>query len=68
MKEADTKWSEDLKQTETGRSLIEQKLDIVRAYMHDTWNIDIDELRDCILRRQDNVTRGMVDLTDLTVE
>ena len=68
MKEADTKWSDDLKQTETGRSLIEQKLDIVRAYMHDTWNIDLDELRDCILRRQDNVTRGMVDLTDLTVE
>ena len=68
MTEADTKWSGDPDQTDTGRSLIEQKLDIVRAYMHDTWNIDIDELRDCILRRQDNVTRGMVDLTDLTVE
>ena len=68
MTEADTKWSGDPDQTDTGRSLIEQKLDIVRAYMNDTWGIDIDELRDCILRRQDNVTRGMVDLTDLTVE
>jgi len=65
---ADTKWSEDPSQTETGRALIEQKLDIVRAYMFDTWGIDMDELRDCILRRQANVTNGLVDLTDITVD
>ena len=68
LEEADGLWEGDAQQTETGRSLIEQKLDIVRAYMNDTWGIDIDELRDCILRRQQNVTTGLVDLTDLTVE
>ena len=68
MQAADTKWSEDPSQTETGRALIEQKLDIVRAYMFDTWGIDMDELRDCILRRQANVINGLVDLTDITVD
>ena len=65
---ANTTWEENPDQTETGRALIEQKLDIVRAYMFDTWHIDLDQLRDCILRRQDNITAGLIDLTDLTVE
>jgi substrate import-associated zinc metallohydrolase lipoprotein len=67
MEAADTMYVADTKQTETGRALIEQKLDIVRAYMHDTWGIDMDILRECILRRQKNVTDGLVDLNDLTV-
>jgi substrate import-associated zinc metallohydrolase lipoprotein len=65
---ANTTWDGDPDQTETGRAFIEQKLDIVKAYMFDTWHIDLDELRDCILRRQTNVTEGLIDLTDLTVE
>lgn len=68
MKAADTMWADDLNQTQTGRELIEQKLDIVRAYMHDTWGIDIDELRDCILRRQGDVVNGKISLTDLNVD
>jgi substrate import-associated zinc metallohydrolase lipoprotein len=68
LKAADTMWDEDPDQTLTGRVLIEQKLDIVRAYMSETWNIDMDVLRDCILRRQSNITAGLVDLYDLTVE
>ena len=68
MQAADTKWEDDKDQSQTGRALIEQKLDIVRAYMNDTWKIDIDKLRDCILRRQDNVMAGYVDLLDLTVD
>lgn len=68
MAAANTTWSGDTEQTETGRALIEQKLDIVRAYMWDTWSIDMDELRDCILRRQGNVTSGLVDLYDITVD
>ena len=31
--------------------LINAKLDIVRSYMQDAWDIDIDELRDVVLRR-----------------
>ena len=68
MKKAETMYEDDLDQTQTGRVLIEQKLDIVRAYMNDTWGIDIDELRDCILRRQGDVASGLIDLTSLTVD
>ena len=68
MKAAETMYEDDKDQSQTGRELIEQKLDIVRAYMHDTWNIDLDQLRDCILRRQANITDGLINLTDLTVE
>ena len=67
MKAAETKWSEDANQTQTGRILIEQKLDITRDYMRTVWNIDLDELRDCILRRQLDITSGKIDLTDLTL-
>ena len=67
MKAADEKWSEDPDQVQTGRVLIEQKLDITRDYMFSTWNIDLDQLRDCILRRQVDITSGKIDLTDLTV-
>ena len=68
MEAADDVWEEDLEQKQTGKALIEQKLDIVRAYMNDTWQIDIDKLRDCILRRQANIVDGLVNLTDLTVD
>ena len=43
------------------------KIDIVRKYMADTFGIDIDKLRSAILRRQDEVMAGMVDLTSLEV-
>ena len=68
MKAAESTWDEDLDQNQTGRALIEQKLDIVRDYMYSTWNIDIDELRDCILRRQLDITSGQINLTDLTLK
>lgn len=37
---------------EAGKALIEAKLDIVRTYFQNVWNIDLDELRDEILARQ----------------
>ncbi len=40
---------------QTGRLLIQQKIDIVRRYMTDTWNIDIDQLRKEVLRRQNEI-------------
>ena len=39
----------------TGRPLLEQKNDIMRAYMLSTWDIDIDELRRVVLRRQNEI-------------
>lgn len=35
----------------TGASVIQEKLDLVRSYMKDSWNLDIDKLRDAVLRR-----------------
>ena len=45
-----------------GATLIESKIDIVRNYMQDSWNIDIDVLRDIINRRMADVVAGKVDL------
>lgn len=38
-----------------GRPLLEQKNDIMRAYMLSTWDINIDELRKVVLRRQNEI-------------
>ena len=43
------------------------KIELVRKYMAETFNIDIDALRAAILRRQEEVMSGMVDLTSLEV-
>ena len=66
------KWMEEAAKTtnedgETGRQLIEKKLEIVRAYMHESWNIDLDDMRTEIHRRQNDVISGKIDLTDLNV-
>lgn len=65
-------WMEEAAKTtnedgETGRQLIEKKLEIVRAYMHESWNIDLDDMRTEIHRRQNDVISGKIDLTDLNV-
>lgn len=52
---------------EEGKGLIDQKLRIVRTYMLDAWNIDIDKLRSSILSREADIVNGNVDLEDLTI-
>lgn len=51
-----------------GRDLIEQKLDIVRNYMSEMWNVDIDELRESILRREQDIVDGKIDLFDVKIK
>ena len=49
-------WSDMLKAAGTdGSAIIKQKFDIVYNYMKNTWGIDLDELRDIILRRQSEI-------------
>lgn len=62
MKEAETEGVED-----DGRSRIETKLQYVRSYMDEAFGIDIDRLRSVILRRQQEVMAGQVDLTNLDI-
>jgi substrate import-associated zinc metallohydrolase lipoprotein len=40
-----------------GAALITEKLDIVRSYMKDSWNIDIDDVRDVVLRRASEISK-----------
>lgn len=68
MVEPDSTWNAWMKQAgEDGAALINQKLEIVKDYYLNTWNIDLDKMRKSIWRRQDDVMKGRVSLTDLTV-
>lgn len=53
------------KDPKKGRDLLEQKLTIMRNYMQDQWNIDIDALRETVLQRERDVVNGKVDLKSL---
>ena len=48
--------------------LIEAKLDIVRNYMLDNFNIDIEVLRATVLRRQEDIFSGQVDLHSIEIK
>lgn len=48
-----------------GARIIAAKLDIVKNYMLSTFNIDLDQLRSSIQRRQKQVVSGYIDLTTL---
>ncbi len=50
------------------QAAILQKLDIVMTYMKGQYNIDMDELRAVLQRRQNDVAAGKIDLSDLTVK
>ena len=46
------KWNDRLQRAGTkGASLINQKIALIKSYMKNLWNIDIDDLRDVVLRR-----------------
>lgn len=49
----------------TGAAIIDQKLQFVKEYMTSQWDIDLDELRDAVNRRMDNVVNGTLDLTPI---
>lgn len=61
-------WDSQVKAAGDGADAIIAKLDIVKAYFRDSWKIDLDVLRNTILRRQNDVVLGKVDLTDLTIK
>jgi hypothetical protein len=51
-----TKWNERLQRAGTkGASLINQKIAIIKSYMQNSWNINLDDLRDSVLRRGKNL-------------
>lgn len=61
-------WDAQLTEAEAaGSSLITNKLDIVKSYMKTTFDIELEDLRSAVLRRQDDVIDGLVDLTSLEI-
>ena len=56
-------WAGQVAGAGSGGDAISAKITIVKSYMQDTFGIDLDGLRDVILRRQDEVMDGRVDLT-----
>ena len=52
----------------TGAGFLAKKIEIVRNYMLKGFNIDIDKLRDDVLKREDEIVSGKVDLTDLSIK
>lgn len=53
---------------EQGRIYINKKLDLVRDYLRDGFNIDLDELRATLMRRQKDVEEGKIDLTSVEIK
>lgn len=62
-------WNETLADAPSAsRIALLQKLEKVRNYMLENFDIDIDELRNVIQRRQKDIENGRIDLSDLTVK
>lgn len=65
---SDDTWNGFISRAGAGAPIILQKLALVKTYMQESWNIDIDDLRHTILRREADVAAGKIDLSDLSVE
>lgn len=59
------KWNGILKAAGEGGAIIQSKFDIIYNYMINSWNIDLDELRTVILRRESEIPT--LDLKDITL-
>lgn len=59
-------WEKIMKQAgDSGAAILSMKLEIIRSYMQNSWNIDLDQLRDVIQRRVDDVISGKIDIDSL---
>ena len=61
-------WDAQIEKAGEKGHLINAKLDIVRSYMRDSFDIDIDILRATVLRRQQDVFDGQVDLHSIEIK
>ena len=61
-----TQWKSKLTLAgEDGAAIITRKIELIRKYMQTAWGIDIDELRDVLQRRINDVVAGKIDITSL---
>jgi substrate import-associated zinc metallohydrolase lipoprotein len=61
-----TEWAAFMTQAGTsGAAILDQKLEMIKTYFTNEWNIDLDELRDIVNRRMDDVCNGILDLSPI---
>ena len=59
-------WTSKLKLAgDEGAAIIERKIELIRKYMLTAWDIDIDELRDVLQRRINDVVAGKIDIVSI---
>ena len=59
-------WTSKLKLAgDEGAAIIERKIELIRKSMLTAWDIDIDELRDVLQRRINDVVAGKIDIASL---
>lgn len=58
-------WNTWMNRAGSGALVIQAKLEIVRKYLQDNFNLDLDILRNEIAARQNALSRGQVDLLDI---
>ena len=62
-------WEKQMEEAgEVGRMYIKKKLDIVKSYVLDEFNIDLDQLRSTLMRRQKDIEGGKIDLTSVEIK
>lgn len=61
-------WDAQISTPGCNAAAIKSKLDLVRSYMDEVWNIDLEQLREVVLRREAEVVAGSVDLNDITID
>lgn len=59
------KWNEMVNGAGDGKKILTQKLQIVKNYLNESWDIDMDELRKIVLRRSEEAIN--LDVDDLTI-
>ena len=56
-------WAQKMRTAgDEGAAIIDRKLTIIREYMKSAWGIDLDEMRDVLQRRMDEVISGSVEI------
>ena len=61
-------WAEFMDEAGTsGATILEQKLSMIKTYMSTQWGIDLDELRDVVNRRMDDICNGKIDLSPIAI-
>lgn len=58
-------WQALLTRAKDGATKITKKMDIVRQYFHDSWEVELDSIRSVVLKRTDDIRQGKVDIKNL---